>query len=87
VPNQLYPASAAIAEKLRRKFGVRDLMVGSITWKSGMLGWKADWNFDAEGENHNWHIGDVNFDDAFRSAMRGATKILSGNGEARDGLL
>jgi hypothetical protein len=87
VPNELYPASVDIAEKLRRKLGIHVLMVGSIAWKSGMLGWKADWNFDAEGENHHWHIEDVNFDDAFRSAMRGAAKILSGNGEAMDGLL
>ena len=56
-------------------------LVGSIVWNSGMLGWKADWHLYAKGAPHDWKIQDVNFDDAFRSAMRGAAQILSGHGE------
>ena len=51
-----------------------------------MPGWKAVWDFDAKGQIHHWQIQNVNFDDAFRSAMRGAAQILSGHGEPKDGL-
>jgi uncharacterized protein len=87
MPDSLFPATAENVEKLRQRLSVGHLMVGSIVWASGMQGWKADWNFDAEGKNHHWQIQDVNFDDAFRSAMRGSAQILSGHGEPRDGLL
>ena len=86
-PDGLFPTTTENVEKLRNRLGVDHLMVGSIVWKSGMQGWKADWNFNVEGQNHHWQIQDVNFDDAFRSAMRGATQILSGHGEPKDGQL
>ena len=56
-------------------------LVGNIVWNSGMFGWKADWHLHVKGGTHDWEIQDVNFDDAFRSAMRGAAQILSGHGE------
>ena len=85
-PDSLFPTTAESVENLRLRLGVDHLMAGSIVWKSGMQGWKAEWNFDVKGQNHHWQIQDVNFDDAFRSAMRGGTQILSGHGEPRDGL-
>jgi uncharacterized protein len=85
-PDALFPATAQYVEVLRRRLGIGHLMVGSIVWKSGMRGWKAVWDFDAGGQIHHWQIQDVNFDDAFRSAMRGAAQILSGHGEPQDGL-
>ena len=33
---------------------------------------------------HDWQIQNVNFDAAFRSAMRGAAQVLSGHGEPED---
>lgn len=86
-PDSLFHTTAEKIEKLRQRLGTGHLIVGSIDWKSGMQGWKAGWNFNAEGQNHHWQIQDVNFDDAFRSAMRGATQILSGHGEPKDGQL
>ncbi len=33
------------------------------------------------GGAHRWTVNNVNFDEAFRSAMRGLAQILSGHGE------
>jgi uncharacterized protein len=60
------------------------VLVGSIAWNKGMLGWKGDWRlYSADGLHHR-QIQNVNFDAAFRSAMRGAAQVLSGNGEPQD---
>jgi len=57
------------------------VLTGSIVWNSGMLGWKGDWQLLTGETLHRWQIRDVNFDDAFRSAMRGTAQILSGHGD------
>ena len=77
----LHVASSADLEKFASANKSDLALVGSIVWNSGMLGWKADWHLYAEGAPHEWKIQDVNFDDAFRSAMRGTAQILSGHGE------
>ena len=46
-----------------------------------MLGWTADWRLSGGKAVHDWKIAGVNFDDAFRNALRGAAQILSGNSE------
>jgi hypothetical protein len=51
---------------------------GTLVWEKG--GWAADWRMREYGRTFSWHIDKVNFDDAFRSALRGAAQILSGNG-------
>ena len=33
------------------------------------------------GQHHHWTVAGVNYDEAFRNALRGAAKVLSGNGE------
>src|SRR5262249_16322256 len=53
---------------------------GDLTWDKHTLGWAAHWRLGFAGKNYRWEIHNVNFDDAFRSAMRGAAQILSGNG-------
>ena len=55
-------------------------ITGTLEWSQGTLGWRATWRLSANGQTHEWSIKDVNFDDAFRSALRGAAQILSGNG-------
>jgi hypothetical protein len=57
------------------------VLVGSIAWNKGMLG---DWRLYSADGLHHWQIQNVNFDAAFRSAMRGAAQVLSGNGEPQD---
>jgi hypothetical protein len=58
-------------------------LVGRLEWRKGTLGWAADWRLHSPKKSYAWQIRDVNFDDAFRSAMRGAAQIASGNGEPR----
>lgn len=56
-------------------------LVGNMVWSDEALGWIADWRLVVEGKTYEWRIRGVNFDGAFRSALRGAAQILSGNGQ------
>jgi uncharacterized protein len=73
-------------EKITEANGAEATLIGSIAWNSGMRGWQAKWQLAALGAAHHWGIEDVNFDDAFRNAMRGEAHILSGRGEPGVGL-
>jgi uncharacterized protein len=55
-------------------------LAGRLTWSEAALGWVAEWQLTSEGRTHTWQLRGVSFDDAFRSAMRGAAQILSGHG-------
>ena len=70
--------------KIARASGGGIVLVGSIAWNKGMLGWKGDWQLHSVGGSHHWQIENVNFDAAFRSTMRGSAQILSGHGEPQD---
>ena len=69
---------------IARASGGGTVLVGSIAWNKGMLGWKGDWQLHSNDGSHHWQIRNVNFDAAFRSAMRGAAQVFSGNGEPQD---
>jgi hypothetical protein len=56
-------------------------LAGTLSWDRDLLGWVAEWRMEADGKEHRWGIGGVNFDAAFRNAVGGAAQILSGNGE------
>ena len=56
-------------------------LAGSIVWSDKELGWIADWRLAANGATYRWQVRGVNFDEAFRVAIRGAAQILSGNGQ------
>jgi hypothetical protein len=58
-------------------------LVGELVWKKGTLGWEADWQLTWDGKPYQWTIKDVNFDDAFRSAMRGTAQVISGHGRPK----
>jgi hypothetical protein len=58
-------------------------LVGTLTWNDAAMGWIADWRMDAGGREHRWQIRGVNFDDAFRSGMRGAVQILASQTRGR----
>jgi uncharacterized protein len=64
---------------LLRWSGADHLLVGDLTWKSGMKGWQARWRLQVHDSSHEWGIDSVNFDEAFRNAMQGAASILSGH--------
>lgn len=55
-------------------------LIGHLRWSDPDLGWVADWRFAAAGKTYAWTVRGVNFDEAFRVALRGAAQILSGNG-------
>ena len=56
-------------------------LVGDLQWSDAALGWVAAWSLDASGRRFHWSISGVNYDEAFRNAIRGAARVLSGNGE------
>ena len=56
-------------------------LAGVLVWSDAARGWVSDWHLLENGREHRWEIRRVSFDDAFRNAMRGTARILSGNGE------
>ena len=56
-------------------------LVGDLRWSDAALGWIATWSLEASGQRHHWSVSGVNYDEAFRNAVRGAARVLSGNGE------
>jgi uncharacterized protein len=56
-------------------------LVGDLRWSDAALGWIVTWRLEASGRRHRWSVRGVNYDEAFRNAVRGAARILSGNGE------
>ncbi|MDO8352705.1 MAG: DUF2066 domain-containing protein [Aestuariivirga sp.] len=81
---KLTTANLGELTRIARASGGGIVLVGSIAWNKGMLGWKGDWQLYSDDGPHHWQIRNVNFDGAFRSAMRGAAQVLSGNGEPQD---
>ncbi len=57
------------------------LISGQLIWVGGASGWKASWRMQDTKGSHRWAIEDINFDGAFRNALRGAAQILSQHGE------
>jgi hypothetical protein len=56
-------------------------LVGDLRWNDAALGWVANWSLPVNGQRHGWSVSGVNYDEAFRNAVRGAARILSGSGE------
>jgi len=60
--------------------GAEAKLFGHLTWDDNELGWVAQWQLDAAGQQHKWQIRGVTFDEAFRRGLGGVGQILSGNG-------
>lgn len=71
--------SPKLADVARKAGGDRAL-AGTLTWSDQDLGWVATWRLAENGKTYAWTVRGVNFDEAFRVALNGATQILSGNG-------
>jgi uncharacterized protein len=56
-------------------------LVGDLQWSDAALGWVVGWSLEESGRWHHWSVSGVNYDEAFRNALRGAARVLSGNGE------
>ncbi len=76
------PAKAirAKAERLTSLAGGDLPLIGTLTWSDKAHGWIATWHIEAQGSNFTWSARGINYDEAFRVAMRGAMRALSGNG-------
>jgi hypothetical protein len=55
-------------------------LLGNLRWSDAALGWVASWELVANGRHYHWSVSGVNYDEAFRNAVRGAGRVLSGNG-------
>jgi uncharacterized protein len=55
-------------------------LVGDLRWSDAALGWVAKWRLAVNGRRYRWSVSGVNYDEAFRNAVRGAARVLSGNG-------
>ena len=51
---------------------------GSLSWQEG-AGWAARFTLPWHGREHAWGVDGVGFDAAYRQAMRGAARVLSGH--------
>jgi uncharacterized protein len=56
-------------------------LVGDLRWSDAALGWVATWSLEASGRRYRWSVRGVNYDEPFRNAVRGAARLLSGNGK------
>lgn len=63
---------------MAKRLGGDVLLVGKMTWQEG---WIVNYKLVTGDKDYHWQVRRVGFDDAFRSAMRGAAQILSGNGQ------
>ncbi|TPI08235.1 DUF2066 domain-containing protein [Mesorhizobium sp. B4-1-3] len=77
----LSEADMARLDKLAKKAGAARALAGGIVWSDKDLGWIADWRLADRGMTYRWQVRGVNFDEAFRIAIRGAAQILSGHGQ------
>jgi uncharacterized protein len=56
-------------------------LVGDLKWSDGALGWVATWSLEVTGRPFRWSVRGINYDEAFRNAVRGAARVLSGSGK------
>lgn len=70
----------AKAERLTPLAGGEAPLIGDLTWSDKANGWIAAWHIDAQGRSFAWSARGINYDEAFRVAIRGAMRALSGNG-------
>jgi len=73
-------ADLAGLEATAKSAGGDRAIAGTLTWTPKALGWTADWRFGAAGKTYQWSVNGVSFDEAFRNAMLGTARILSGHG-------
>jgi hypothetical protein len=84
--NQISIDTAGITPgaRLLRVAGLSDgelPLVGDLRWSDAAFGWVVHWSLETSGRRHRWFVSGVNYDEAFRNAVRGAARVLSGNGE------
>lgn len=82
---QAATAGGAETQALLRAASADMALKGTLDWSDKDLGWVAVWHLEPpDGKPVVWQVRGVSFDEAFRNAVRGAAKILSGNGKPKD---
>lgn len=56
------------------------LIAGTLEFSQAALGWVGTWHLAWGGQTYAWTISGVNYDEAFRDAVRGAMRVISGHG-------
>lgn len=67
-------------EQLRKEAGADLVLRGHMLFSDKVLGWISEWSLRNGEAIFGWSIEGVNFDEAFRNAIRGTAQALSGNG-------
>jgi uncharacterized protein len=57
----------------------RAIVAGTLVFKEDLPGWVGDWRFKWHDAEYKWEISGVNFDAAFRNAIRGVLRVVSGH--------
>jgi hypothetical protein len=58
----------------------RVLVAGMLYFDEAKPGWVGSWRMRWRGVDYAWEISGVNYDEAFRSLMRGVARVASGHG-------
>jgi len=58
----------------------RALVAGTLYFDEAKPGWVGSWQMRWRGADYAWGISGVNYDEAFRSLMRGVARVASGHG-------
>lgn len=58
----------------------RALVAGTLSFDEAKPGWVGSWWMRWRGTDYAWGISGVNYDEAFRSLMRGVARVASGRG-------
>jgi uncharacterized protein len=58
----------------------RALLAGTLYFDEAKPGWVGSWRMRWRGADYAWGISGVNYDEAFRSLMRGVARVASGHG-------
>lgn len=56
------------------------LVAGTLEFQEALPGWVGSWRMRWHGTDYAWRISGVNFDEAFRSVVRGVVRVASGHG-------
>jgi len=58
----------------------RAIVAGTLVFDETVPGWVGSWRMRWHGADYAWSISGVNYDEAFRSLLRGALRVASGRG-------
>ena len=56
------------------------IVAGTLDFVEARGGWVGSWRMRWHGSDYAWGVSGVNFDEAFRTIVRGAMRVASGHG-------